>query len=101
MTRAESKLLALGARVERVGEEPELVLEIFGAMCPALPEHELTLSGWRKVGRERAKASASGHVQRRDGEAQVAVGTPGPQSRRVVDSSVLTGAGAAKRGESQ
>ena len=63
-TRAETKLFALGAlaRVERVREELELVLEIFGAMCPALPEHELTLSGWRKLdGSVRKRLHAAGY----------------------------------------
>jgi hypothetical protein len=62
--RAETKLLALGAvaRVERVREELDLVLEIFEAMCPALPEHELTLSGWRKLdGSARKRLQAAGY----------------------------------------
>jgi hypothetical protein len=37
------------ARLARAQDEVDLVLEIFTALCPALPEHELTLSGWRKL----------------------------------------------------
>jgi hypothetical protein len=50
-TRAETKALALIAlaRLARAQDEVDLVLEIFTALCPALPEHELTLSGWRKL----------------------------------------------------
>jgi hypothetical protein len=68
-TRAETKLLALGAvaRVERVREDLQLVLEIFEAMCPALPEHELTLSGWRKLdGSVRKRLHAAGYNAERE-----------------------------------
>jgi|SRR5450631_1833824 len=63
-THAQTKLLAVGAiaRVERVRKELELVLEIFETMCPALPEHELTLSGWRQLDASvRKRLQASGY----------------------------------------
>lgn len=50
-TRAETKALALVAlaRLARVQDELDVVLDIFSALCPALPEDDLTLSGWRKL----------------------------------------------------
>lgn len=50
-TRTETKVLALCA-VRQIGlaqRRLALVLETFQTMCPALPEDEVTLSGWRKL----------------------------------------------------
>jgi hypothetical protein len=63
-TAIETELLASRAieQIELVRRKLAFVLEAFQIMCPALPEDEVTLSGWRKLERSvRKRLSVAGY----------------------------------------
>jgi len=63
-TVTETKVFASCAieQIELVRRKLALVLEAFQTMCPALPEDEVTLSGWRKLERSvRKRLRAAGY----------------------------------------